>query len=464
MRVDGLRGWRLKWIGAALLALASLTGAAAPPPPERVALTNVHIIPIVGDEIESGTILIEHGKIVAVGKNVEVPYDARVFDLKGRTVLPGLINPNCYFGMDRSNEARPITPQLDTGDSLDPSQVYFEDQLRIGIAAINVMPGDNTVIGGLGRVVHPIGLTPAKMTISQGEFLKICVSPRVGYDRMLQMASLRETFAELDSYLEKLAEKRYEDKLRDESKKMDVGLAEQRKRGRALLTAQDVDDEHRNLLRARGGEVRFGGEAGPTLFKPIGAMITCAAAMDVAPAVRLAKEYGFFDRSVLVLGPETFKAIDELKAAARPVILPEDMVYRERDPLTGEVTEVFVPRRIFDAGLLFAITPGSDQSLPERMPTYQAARCVRGGIPRDVALKAITLNAAKILGLDERLGSIEVGKDAYLTVFNGDPLDFNSVVEKVFIEGIPGYEREKDVRIQRLLEAASQPASTGGGE
>lgn len=463
MQGDGFRSIRRVAAAAALFLAAGLVSAGSPPP-EKVALTNAKIIPIVGEGLDSGTILIERGRIVAIGKDVEVPFDARVFDLKGKTVMPGLVHPNCYRGTDGANEARPITPQLDTADSIDPSQIFFEDQLRIGIAAINVMPGDNTVIGGLGRIVRPIGLTPAQMTIAEGAFLKVCISPRAGYDRMLQMASLRETFTELDSYLEKLAEKRYEDKLRDEQKKMDVGLAEQRKRGRALIRAEDVDDEHRNILRARGGIVRFGGEDGPTLFKPLGAMVTVRSAMDVAPAVKLAKEFGFFDRTVFVLGPETFKAISELKSAARPVILPEEMIHRETDPLTGDQTEVFVPKRFFDAGLLFAITPGSDQSMPERMPTYQAARCVRGGIPRDVALRAITLNAAKVLGLDDRIGSIEVGKEAYLTVFSGDPLDFNSVVEKVFIEGIPAYEREKDVRIQRLLSTESQPAAAGGGE
>jgi len=85
---------------------------------------------------------------------------------------------------------------------------------------------------------------------------------------------------------------------------------------------------------------------------------------------------------------------------------------------------------------------------------------VREGIPRDVALKAVTLAPAQMLGLEKRLGSIEPGKDADLVVFSGDPLDFNSTVEQVFIDGILAYERTKDVRLQRLLEpgATSRPA------
>jgi hypothetical protein len=306
------------------------------------------------------------------------------------------------------------------------------------------------------------------MTIAEGEFLKIAITPRTGFDRMAQMAMLRETFLELDDYLAKLAEKRYEDQLKEEGKTIDVGPSEARKRGRELIRAEDVDDQHRNVLRLCGGRLpaELGETAGTTttsaestspagreamLFKPLGAFVYCGDAMDVGLATRLAKEHGFFDRLVLVLGGECYKAVSELQAAARPVVLPSELTYREVNPLTGEVRETFVPKKIFDAGLLFALVPGRDDSYAERMLTYQAAECVRYGVPRDEALKAITLNPAKMLGLEKRLGSIELGKDADLVVFSGDPLEFNSLVERVFIDGIPAYERAKDVRLQRLL-------------
>jgi imidazolonepropionase-like amidohydrolase len=420
-------------------------------PPEHVALTGGRIIPVVGAPLEKGTVLIEHGKIAAVGAEVEIPYDARVFNVSGKVVFPGMIDVHTARGLDIPNEPRPVTPHLDVADALDPSQLFFEDCLRLGITAVHVIPGNNTVMGGLGRVVRPIGLTVGEMTLAEGEFLKIAITPRAGLDRMVQMATLRETFLELDDYLAKLAEKRYEDKLKEEDKKIDVGPAEARKRGRELIRAEDVDDQHRNVLRLRGGQVRVAGEAGPTLFKPLGAFIYCGNAMDVGLAVQSAKDQGFFERTVLVLGGECHKAVSELKEAARPVVLPGELTYRETNPLTGEVRETFVPKKIFDAGLLFALAPGADDSYAERMLTYQAAQCVRNGVPRDEALKAITLNPAKLLGLDKRLGSLEPGKDAHLVIFSGDPLDFSSVVEQVLIDGIPAYDRTKDVRLQRLL-------------
>lgn len=429
------------------LVAATVNGA----PPEKVALTGGRIIPIVGEPIEKGTVLIERGKIVAVGTDVEVPYDARVYDVSGKVVFPGMIVVGTARGLDVANEARPVVPHLNVADAIDPSQLYFEDCLRLGITAVHVIPGNNTVIGGLGRVVRPIGMTVGEMTIAEGAFLKIAISPRLRSDRMAQMATLRETFLELDDYLDKLAEKRYEDDLKEKDKKIDVGPAEARNRGRDLIRAEDIDDKHFNLVRLRGGQIRVAGEDGPIVAKPLGAFLYCGSAMDVGHAVKTASDAGFLDRSVFVLGGECFKAVAELKKAARPVVLPPDLMYRETDPLTGKVRETFVPKRIADAGLLFALVPGPDSSLAERMPNYQAARCVRAGMARDVALRAITINPAKILGLEGRLGSIEVGKDAHLVIFSGDPLEFTSVVEQVFIEGIPAYERDKDFRLKRLL-------------
>src|SRR5262245_40408844 len=341
---------------------AAVTAACAAPPPEKIALVGARIIPVVGETLEKGTILIERGKITAIGKEVELPYDARVFDMTGKVLFPGTIDANSFRGVDSANESRPVTPQLDTGDAIDPSQLYFEDMLRLGTTAIHVIPGDNTVIGGVGRVVRPIGMSPAEMTLAEPSFLKISVSPKFGSDRMLQMATLREALAEVEDYLNKLAEKRYEEKLKEDDKQIDVGPAEARKRGRDLIRIEDIDDEHRNLLRLCGGQVKVLGEAGPTLFKPLGAFITCQAAMDVAPAVKVAKDAGFLDRAVLVLGPECFKAVKELKAAARPVVLSPELVHREADPLTGKITETFVPRKISDAGLLYALLPGPDTS------------------------------------------------------------------------------------------------------
>lgn len=452
--------WCMRNKCAALLPLLAAAIVNAAPPPEKVALTNARIIPIVGPEIERGTLLIEYGRITALGpaNKVEVPFDAREFDLRGKVLLPGLINVHTQESLDVANESRPVTPQLDAADAIEPASLQLEDALRLGVTAVHVIPGNDCVVGGLGRLVRPIGLSVAEMTIVPGGFLKISVGPRSGYDRMKQMAELREVFAELNDYLGRTAEKKYEDALKEEEKPLDAGPAEARKRGVAKLTPEDLDEQHRNLVRLTGGQITYAGESASQSLNPLGAFIYCEKAMDVGPALRISKDNNFLERTVLVLGGECFKAIDELKQAARPVILPPELIYRETDPLTGDETETFVPRKIADAGLLFALQAGPIDSLAERMLIYQAARCVRNGIARDVALRAITINPAKMLGVAKDFGSLEVGKVASVAVYDGDPLDFTSTVQLTFIDGIPAYQRSKDVRLQRLLAPATQKA------
>lgn len=419
-----------------LAAIVSAVSAVAAPP-AKVALEGGRIIPVVGEEIAKGTILIENGKITALGEEVKVPYDAMVVDVSGKVLFPGMIDAHASGGMDIRNENLGVTPFLDVYDAIDPSRLYFEDALRDGITSIHVIVGHNCVIGGVSRVVHPIGLTPDEMTLHGPIALKLSVAAKRGSDRMVQMATLRETFFELADYLENLAEKKYEESLEKEDEEIDVGPDEARKRGKKLITREDYDDAHRNLVRLTRGE--------------LGAFIYCERASDVARAVTLAKDNGFFDRSVLVLGPECFKAITELKAAGRPVILNAQLLYRKRDPVTGKLKETFVPKAFADAGMPFSLLPHPNNSLAERYLNYQAARCVRNGVDRKAALEAITINPARALGLEDRIGSLEVGKVANIVVFSGDPLDFSSWVDLVYINGIRAYDRTTDIRLKQLL-------------
>lgn len=432
------------WLGVVIMALP-----VAAAPPAKLALEGGRIVPVVGEEIAKGTLLIEHGRIAAMGEKVDIPYDAMVVDVTGKVLFPGMVDPHSSRGLDVSNENLPVTPFLDVYDALDPSKLYFEDALRDGITAVHVIVANNCVVGGVSRVVRPIGMTPEEMTFDAPTALKLSVAPKSGFDRMVQMATLRETFLELADYLGDLAEKKYEESLAKEDKKIDVGPEEARKRGAELIRPEDYDDKHRNLVKLTRGELP--------------AFVYAERAGDVSRAVQVAKDNGFFERTTFVVGPDCYKAVAELKAAGRPVVLDEELLYREKDPLTGKIRETFVPKVFADAGVRFSLQPSPSGSLAERYLNYQAARCVRQGIPRKKALESITLNPARALGLEARIGSLEVGKMADVVVFTGDPLDFNTWVEEVYIAGIRAYERKSDVRLQQLLgdepkEVGAEPA------
>ncbi len=420
---------------AALLGWMASLGFAATP--AKLALQGGRIISVTGPDIEQGTLLMEHGKITAIGKDVKIPYDAMVVDVAGKVLFPGIFSPHTSQGLDRANENLSVAPFLDVYDAIDPSKMSFEDALRDGVLAVHMIQGNSCVIGGLSRLVHPIGLTPDEMTIQGSIALKMCTSPKPQSDRMSQMASMRGAFVDLDQYLGNLAEKRYEDELKKEKKKIEVSPDQARKLGRKLIRDQDCDDKHRNLFKLTQGR--------------LAAWIYCGAATDVAPAIAIAKANGFLDKTVFVLGTDAYRAVKELKAVKRPVVLSETLMDQRRDPITGELQETFAPKVIHDAGLVFALQPNRTASLGERYLGYQAARCVRHGIPRRKALAAITINPARMLGVGDRLGSLEVGKDAYVVVLSGDPLDFNSWVEKAYVRGVLAYDRTEDVRLKKLL-------------
>ena len=435
---------------ASALVLAGLLTLAAIPTPaaaETVAITGAKIVIANGLTIEDGLILIVDGKLTYVGEPtpakgepIKIPYDAQVIDAKGKVVFPGMVLAHTSEGLDRANESVPVGPYLDVFDSLDPSRLFFESSLREGVTTIHVIQGNDCVVGGLGRVVHPLGLTVDAMTSREASALKISVFGKRGFDRVRQRALLRETFAELGDYLETVAEARYAAVEKEASREVTVPPAKARELGAKLIRDEDLDDKHRNLYRLVQGR--------------LDAYVYVDRAQDASFALELAREQGFLARTVFVLGPETYKAAALFAAAKRPVILSGELVHRETDRLTGEEQEVFVPKVFADAKVAFALLPGEGTS--QSWLWYQAARCVAEGVSREVALAAITTVPAQACGLGERAGYLAAGFDADLLILSGDPLEITTQVERVLIGGKVVYERSKDWRLRKLISGTEQ--------
>jgi len=442
-RRSGWSRWQAALGGALAVSLAGVSAWAQAP--TKIAITGGRVITVSGEDLAQGTVLIENGRITAVGADVEIPYDAVEYDASGKVLFPGMIHPHASGGMDISNESQPVTPFLNVYDAIDPSRRFFEDALRDGVTTVHASPANNTVIAGVTRVVRPIGLSIAEMTVRDDTAMKMSVTPKRGYDRMRQMLELREAFHTLDRKLEDLAEKRFEEDAEENDRTVRESPEERRERGRDLIRDEDLTDDMLNLVRMRRGDMD--------------AWIYAGAAGDVGPALKIAEDQGVLDRTTLVLGATAHKAFGELEGKGVGVVLDERLFDRERDPFTGDVRETFVPKAALDAGLLFALQPSLSSSLAERYLNYQAAVCVRNGVPRAEALKAITLNPATLLGLEEQLGSIEEGKVGNIVVFSGDPLDFNAWVEMVFIDGVLAYERSRDHRLKELLRLEAENAA-----
>jgi len=195
------------------------------------------------------------------------------------------------------------------------------------------------------------------------------------------------------------------------------------------------------------------------------AYIYCEAPMDVHRALEIARENGFLANTTLVLNTRCWKAAAAVAEAGVPAVLTGPLTVMERDPITGDETEIQVPKVFRDKGVRFAL---SSMNATTQSLWYQAATAVSLGLERAQALAAVTTVPAEILGVGKRVGSLEVGKDANVVLFSGDPLSVNSFVERVVLEGEAVYDRKQDVRWRQLLEGktptGTAPMEQAGAE
>lgn len=427
---------------------------------DRVAIKGGRVLPVAGPPIDGGVVLINKGKIEAVGKDVAIPADAKVIDATGKVVVPGFIEAHSTRGMDQANETNPNVPFLSVVDAIDPSQDYFEECRRNGVTTVAVVPGNNTMFGGQAAIVRTFGSIVDDMVVKRGVGMKLSLKPAGDRNRMGHVATIRK---ELDDARAALA---------DQKKTADAKPADKpaEKDTPPDSAANDDPDTQQRRQRPMGGGGNFGAPPDAALVREalmkllkgdMIAFVYCELAMDVPQALKLIKEYGL--KAVLVLGPDCHKAVKLIAAAKLPVVLDPTLVYWETDPRSGEERQIALPKVYRDAGVpvTFQVTGGGVGSnfrgagLPPTVGTnylwFQAATAVKYGTPADEALAAITLRAAEALGVGKSKGSLEAGKDADLAILTDDPLKLDTWVETTFIGGKVVYERENDRKLKALL-------------
>src|SRR5580658_10164488 len=170
------------------------------------AIKAAKIITISGPDIVNGVILIRGTKIEAVGANLPIPAGARV--LETPVVMPGMVEAHTSRGMDAPNENVAVVPFVSTADGIDPVNISFEAALRDGITTIQVIQGNNTVVGGTGIVVKPIGPTVETMMVKRPGGMKLSLAPSGGRNRMTQIEELRRAFEDYSTYKQQLDERR----------------------------------------------------------------------------------------------------------------------------------------------------------------------------------------------------------------------------------------------------------------
>ena len=382
---------------------------------------------IAGEDIEKGYVLAQNGKIIAVGKDLKeienrITTDTKKIDANGGWVLPGLIDAHCHVGMwedaggfegDDGNESTdPIMPQLRAIDAIYHADRAFIEAYESGVTTVVTGPGSANVIGGQFVALKTYGRCVDEMIIKEPVAMKIAFgeNPKTVYNekhqapmtRMATAAILRENLFKAKEYMQE-----WEEYLQD--------------------TEENDKPEYDMKLDALS----------KVLKKEIHFKAHAHRADDIITAMRIAKE---FDVNISIEHCTDGIAIkDILKERQMQVVVGPLLSDRSKIELKNQ--SLATPGILSKHGIKLAIMT-DHPCVPIQHLSLCAAIAVREGMEEKEALKAITINAAEIVGIADRVGSIEVGKDCDLVIFDGNPLNIQSKVANTIINGVSVFERK----------------------
>ena len=407
-----------RWMLAGALALAWLPPSLARA--EVLALTNATVHPVTGPVLEGATVLVDGGRITAVGAGLGVPSGAQVLDCTGKHVYPGFVHANTMLGL---HEIQTIQGSDDTQESgnVNPNQraevMYNPDSDFLAVARLNgltsvlVIPGGGSV-RGTSALMHLDGWTQEDITV------KAPVALHVNWPNMTPFRAFFITQSDEEQM-----------KARDEAIK---AIGDAFDDGRAYMRARDAEKvagvpKHDADVRWEGMRKALAGEI-PVVFH-------ADALAQIHAVLKFADQQGL--KNIVILGGYDAPLVaDELKRRNIAVIVAGvlSMPRRGDEAYDGAFT---VASRLAAAGVRFCIADdgGAGSSYNSRNLPQHAAMAAAFGLEREEALKAVTIYPAQILGAGDRIGSIEVGKIADLQVTDGDPLEVATHCEQVIING-----------------------------
>ncbi len=382
-------------------------------------IKNAEIYTIVGERIEKGNILVAEGKIKALGPNVEAPEDARIIDAMGKLVFPGMIDAHCHLGMwedaigfegaDGNEMADPVTPQLRGIDGINPMDRTFEEAYQGGITTVATGPGSANVIGGQFAAIKTYGKRIDDMIIDESIAMKVAFgeNPKRVYHekkkspmtRMATAAILRETLMKAKRYQERIQEAKGD-----------------------LTKYPGFDMKLEAMLPVLEGKIPLKAHA--------------HRADDIFTSIRIAKEFGL--KLTLEHCTEGHLIVDELAKEGYPAVVGPSFGERSKFELKNKTFET--PGILNKAGVKVAIMTDHPVIPLQHLPMC-AALAVGAGMAEEEALKAITIYPAEILGLADRIGSLEIGKDADIVIWDKHPFDIQASVEYTIINGEVVYQK-----------------------
>jgi imidazolonepropionase-like amidohydrolase len=378
-----------------------------------IAITGGYVVPIEGEPVDGGTVLLRDGKIAAIeGPGFAVPDGYTVVDAAGKWVLPGFIDAHAHLGVheeaegwagnDTNEMTSPVTAQVRALGGINPADLGFRDAISGGVLSVNVNPGSGNPIGGQTVALKCWGRTVDQMVLREPAGLKSALgeNPKRIYGERKETPSTRLGIASVirGAFVAAL---NYQAKLDNPTSERPV-------------VERDLKLEA--LLRV--------------LRKEIPWRQHCHRADDIATAMRIAREFGY--NLVIDHGTEGHLIADQIAAAGIPVVIGPLFTSRSKVELRNR--SLANPGRLAAAGVEISLTT-DHPVVPIHFLIHQATLAVKEGLDRTVALRAVTIHPARVIGCADRIGSLEPGKDADVVIWSGDPLDVMSRAELAYSSG-----------------------------
>ncbi|MDT8716702.1 amidohydrolase [Clostridium sp. 19966] len=375
-------------------------------------IKNGKIFTMAGENYDNGQVLIRDGKIIEVGEKINAPEKEEVIDVHGAWVLPGIIDAHCHLGMeeegmgfegdDVNERVDPITPHLRAIDAINPMDEAFYSAVKGGITCVMTGPGSANVIGGQFAVIKTHGIAIDDMVVLAPAAIKIAFgeNPKRVYGnkgktpctRMGTAGLLRQTLTEAVNYKNKKEKAEAKGEYFETNIKME-----------ALI---------------------------PVLERKIPLKAHAHRADDILTALRIAKEFNL--KITLDHCTEGHLIADHIKRAGVPAIIGPTMTFKTKVEVKNKTFKTV--KELQDKGIKVAIMTDHPVIQQHYLPIC-AGLAVKEGLDIEDGLKAITINAAEIAGVSDRVGSLEPGKDADLAIFTGNPMETLTKTLYTIIDG-----------------------------
>ncbi len=395
-------------LGALLFALLPTSAAIG-----QIAVRGKTVHTMAGPPISDGIVVIKDGKISAIGvaDQIAVPDGYQV--LSAEIVTPGLIDAHSTVGLagiynqkhdqDQIERSAPIQPELRAIDAFNAREDLIEWIRGFGVTTVHTGHAPGELMSGQTLIAKTAGRTVADCVIVPAKAIAATLGPNAQKSDAKSPGTRGKAIAMLRSELIKARE--YLDKKQRAAEKGDQG-----------------EPPPRDLRLDALGQVLEG---------KVSLMITLQRAVDIASALRVADE---FDIKIWLDGAdESYLLVDEIKAAGVPVIIHPTMTraFAEHENMSFETAS-----KLVNAGIPVALQSGYESYVPKtRVVLFEAAEAAANGLSFEQALRTITIDAAKILGIDDRVGSLEVGKDGDVAMYDGDPFEYTTHCTGTVIEG-----------------------------